>query len=243
MRIAWYKHILLWAFVLCFSSMAQARIYLVSVGISDYPGKENDLRLPHNDAATMQWVYDENSKAETILLMNAEGTASAIKSAMQKLYSKATANDIVVFFFSGHGVSGGFCSYDGYLTFKDVRATMAKCKSRHKMIFADACFSGSIRQSGNRTSEDYGAKNSDVMLFLSCRSGEYSIERAGMTNGFFTYALQHGLRGGADKNRDKTITARELFNYVSAYVQKNSNGKQHPVMWGKFSDNMPVMIW
>lgn len=49
---------------------AQAKIYLLSVGISDYPGTANDLRLPHNDAATMQWVYKENKQAKVCLLMN-----------------------------------------------------------------------------------------------------------------------------------------------------------------------------
>ena len=81
------------------------------------------------------------------------------------------------------------------------------------------------------------------MLFLSCRSNEVSIETPTKTNGFFTYALQHGLRGGADKNKDRTITAKELFNYVSAKVKKESNDRQHPVMWGKFPDNMPVIKW
>ena len=79
------------------------------------------------------------------------------------------------------------------------------------------------------------------MLFLSCRSNEKSIETPKMTNGFFTYALQHGLRGGADKNKDRIITAKELFDYVS--VKKESGNRQHPVMWGKFSNNMPVMKW
>ena len=63
------------------------------------------------------------------------------------------------------------------------------------------------------------------------------------TNGLFTYALQHGLRGGADVDRDSVVTAKELFNYVSTKVNKDSNGKQHPVMWGKFPNKMPVMKW
>lgn len=47
-----------------------AKTYLLSVGISDYPGTQNDLRLPHNDAATMQWLYKENKQAKVCLLMN-----------------------------------------------------------------------------------------------------------------------------------------------------------------------------
>lgn len=223
---------------------ATAKIYLVSVGISDYPGTQNDLRLPHNDAATIQWVYKENKQASTRLLMNDRATVANIKTAMADMFSQATANDIVVLFFSGHGVKGGFACYDGFLYYSDIKKAMASCQSKNKMIFADACFSGSMRNSGSRTTSDYSdMKSANIMLFLSCRSNEVSIETPKMTNGFFTYALQHGLRGGADKNKDRTITARELFNYVSAKVKKNSQNRQHPVMWGKFPDNMSVMRW
>ena len=86
-------------------------------------------------------------------------------------------------------------------------------------------------------------KNANVMLFLSSRNTETSLESSLMDNGFFTYALQRALRGGADANRDRVITARELFNYVSKKVSTETGGRQHPVMWGKFSNNMPVIEW
>lgn len=217
------------------------KVYLVSVGISDYPGKYNDLQLPHNDAATIQWLYQENKNAETVLLMNGKATVSKVKAAMQRLFAKASANDIIVMFFSGHGLQGRFVCYDGFLSYSDIRTLMSSCKSKNKMVFADTCFSGSFRTNGKQNDE--GWKGSNIMLFLSCRTNEKSIERPGMTNGFFTYALQHGLRGGADANRDRTITAKELFTYVSAKVKKMSGNRQHPVMWGKFPNNMPVMKW
>jgi hypothetical protein len=64
-----------------------------------------------------------------------------------------------------------------------------------------------------------------------------------MRNGFFTAYLQRGLTGGADANKDRVITARELFVFVSQGVKRISEDRQHPVMWGKFSDNMPVITW
>lgn len=239
------KHIksLFLSFVILFvSSMAEAKIYLLSVGVSDYPGTQKDLRLPHNDAATMQWLYKENKQAKTLLLMNDKATVAHVKNALKKLAEKSTANDICVFFFSGHGVKGGFLCYDDILTYADVASALSACKSNNKMIFADACFSGALRDK-SKVSSKYDSWNHNIMLFLSCRSNEMSIETPTMTNGFFTYALQHGLRGGADKNKDRTITAKELFNYVSAKVKKESNDQQHPVMWGKFPDDMPVMKW
>ncbi len=225
-------------------SIGQAKIYLLSVGISDYPGTKHDLRLPHNDAATMQWLYKQNTQAKVCLLMNNKAKVKAVKKALRKMVSLATEDDIVVMFFSGHGVKGGLVCYDGFLLYRDIYSAMGECKSKNKMIFADACFSGAMRQKESPSSQNgNNHKDSNVMLFLSCRSNEISIETPKMTNGFFTYALQHGLRGGADKNRDRIITAKELFDYVSAKVKEESNDLQHPVMWGKFSDDMPVMRW
>ena len=81
------------------------------------------------------------------------------------------------------------------------------------------------------------------MFFLSSRSDETSIERRDMKNGFFTAYLQRGLRGGADTNKDRIVTARELFVFVSNGVRRISEDRQHPVMWGKFDNNMPVISW
>ncbi len=223
--------------------VAEAKIYLLSVGISDYPGTQNDLRLPHNDAATMKWLYKQNEQAKVCLLTNDKAKVATVKAALQKMVSLATEDDIVVMFFSGHGVKGGFVCYDGFLYYSDIYSALGACKSKNKMIFADACYAGAMRQNDSTSESNTHHEKSNVMLFLSCRSNEQSIETPKMTNGLFTYALQHGLRGGADKNKDRIITAKELFNYVSAKVKKSSGNRQHPVMWGKFPNNMPVMKW
>ena len=231
------------AFILfCLSFSADAKTYLVAVGVSDYPGNNKDLRLPANDAATVRYVYSKNSNAESVLLTNSDATKSAVLSKLRSTFAKATENDIIVFFFSGHGTKGAFCAYDAQIPYSEVRQAMASSKAKNKMIFADACFSGKMRQ-GRKNTAEQSFNNYNIMLFLSSRGNETSIERRDMKNGFFTSCLQKGLRGGADVNRDRVITAKELFSYVSRNVKLLSNDKQHPVMWGKFSDNMVVMKW
>lgn len=223
------------------SLFQEQKIYLVSVGIADYPGRNNDLRLPVTDARTVAEIYKVNSKAETILLADAAATRENIISAMQSLYTQASRKDIVVFFFSGHGYEhGGFVAYDRELTYNDIRKVFSSCPSKHKMIFADACFSGKIRSNSQAGRKPSGM---DVMLFLSSRSDEVSFERPGMKNGFYTTCLERCLRGGADADRDRVITAKELYKGVSEGVIRLSDGRQHPVMWGNFDDDMPVMIW
>lgn len=223
---------------------ASAKVYLVSAGISDYPGTANDLTLPANDAKTITWLYSKNTNVEYKQLIDHQATSAHILQAIQTVFAHAGVDDIIVFFFSGHGYPGGFLAYDERLSYAKIRKAMARSKAKNKMIFADACYSGKIRTPGRSSQSALAeAKKANVMLFLSSRSNEVSIERKSMTNGFFTTYLQKGLRGGADVNRDRIITAKELFNYVHKGVVKLSNNKQHPVMWGKFPDNMPVMTW
>lgn len=215
------------------------RIYLVSVGVSDYPGMADDLLQPSNDARAVCRLYRTNSRVQAVLLTDRHATRKAVLSQARRLFAKATEEDIVVFFFSGHGFPGGLAHYDEPLYYEDIRQLFSTCRARNKMIFANACFTGDMRE-GRRGRPDPGH---NVLLFLSSRDDEFSYGRSDMQNCIFTAALIGALKGGADRNRDRRITARELFDAVSFKVQELSDYEQHPVMWGNFDDNMPVMIW
>lgn len=239
------KSILVAILFLCLGVLsAQAKVYIVSAGISDYPGSVNDLTLPAKDAKTIYNVYKKNAGAdgmEGVLLINKDATRDNIIAAIKRTFAKATQNDIVILFFSGHGYPGGFRAYDQRVPYSDVRAAMAPSRSDNKMIFADACYSGKMRTSGKGS--DKSAKKANVMLFLSSRENETSIERPFMDNGIFTTYLTRALSGEADANRDRIVTAKELFDFVHKGVIYRSQDKQHPVMWGKFKTTMPVIKW
>lgn len=222
------------------ATSVQAKVYLVSIGVSDYPGEQNDLTFPAADAEDISSLYKSNNGAQVSLLINGKAKKTDIIKVMNEQFSKAGKDDIVVLFFSGHGSPGVFNVYDGVLRYDDVIKAMAASKSTNKMIFADACYSGKIRQNNNASRQN---DMLNVMLFLSSRSNEYSIERRDMKNGLFTSCLIRCLKGGSDFNKDKIITAKELFEGVRSGVVELSKDEQHPVMWGNFSDDMPVMRW
>ena len=96
------------------NAFATDKIHLVSVGIADYPGTSNDLTLPAKDAASVKWLYEKNSNAVTTILINSAATKESILSAIRSTFQCSSTDDIVVFFFSGHGYKGGFVAYDGY---------------------------------------------------------------------------------------------------------------------------------
>lgn len=220
---------------------AMSKVLLVAVGISDYPKPVKPLNLPAKDAMAIKALIDKNGDSGTAILLNEKATKATIIAEIHARFDHASTDDIIIFFFSGHGYKGGFVAYDGELPYSQIRKAMGKSKCKNKMIFADACFSGKMRQ-GKRVPKDEN-QDSNVMLFLSSRDNETSIERKDMENGFFTLCLKDGMSGKADSNRDRIITAKELFAFVSKNVILLSRDKQHPVMWGQFPHNMPVIIW
>lgn len=219
-----------------------AETYVVCVGIGNYSDpKIQNLTKTEADAKAMAEFYKKGT-TNVITITGKYATKSQILNSLKSQFARAKANDKIIFFFSGHGYPGGFCPYDMTkieegLKYSDVISIMQKSKAKSKFIFADACHSGAIRQDGSGSEP----KSGNVLLFLSSRGNEYSAESPFLANGYFTKHLLRGLGGGADSNRDKRITAKELFNYVSDGVKSQTNNQQHPVMWGTFDDNLIIV--
>lgn len=222
------------------------QLYVVVAGIAHYRSI-SDLKLPVKDAKAIAALFRQHTP-HVVLLTGKYATKAKLLSALQNQFSHATESDGVVFAFSGHGYPGGFCPYDmsqneaSGLSYREIQQVFKTTKAKRKVIYADACYAGGLR-TNHKDRRHTPLSNDQVLLFVSSRSGETSIETPLMANGFFTSFLLRGLRGGADRNKDRKITARELFDFVSVGVQARSKGKQHPVMWGKFDGNMILMDW
>ena len=224
------------------------KLYVVSVGICDYKDPQvNDLRFTEADVASFNKVVLTHTD-EVYTLLGSRATHANVYSYIQQVFAKATSQDAVMLFFSGHGYPGGFCCYDmtntgGGLTYAEIAALIRQCKAKCKMVFADACFSGGLRKEKKGDDATSSVRNGDVMFFLSSRTNEVSQEMMGGPNGQFTRFLVRGLGGGADADRNKIVTAKELYDFVHEGVTKATANKQHPVMWGRFNNTMTVMNW
>ena len=220
----------------------QAKIYAVLVGVSEYEIPANNLTYCHRDAIEMYELLKEHTTAERMrLLTNRQARHDNIVYYARQLFKQAQPDDIVIFFFSGHGDNNMFFTYDKSLNFGTLQSIFKQTKARRKLIFADACFAGTLRQTGNSSASTNVNLGNRVMLFLSSRSNQISREDLTLRNGMFTYFLLAGLRGGADVNRDSYITAEELFNFVYPKVRERSSDRQIPVMWGKFDKDMVIL--
>lgn len=226
----------------------QAKVYMVSIGISDYPGESDDLSFSVKDARSLIDVYSMNSDFHYSFLQDSGATKSKILSAIDDVSKVAKDDDILVLFYSGHGCPDGFYVYDGPLKYEEIKLKISRCRCKTKIIFADACKSGKFRTANSSASTSLSSvpfgnhqnREKNVMLFLSSRNDEFSIESSNMSGSYFSKFLSKGLSGAADKNGDMKVVAKELFMYVYANVVKVSGGEQHPVMWGSFPDDMIV---
>ena len=231
------KVMFVWLFV--YAVPVQAKVYLVSVGIADYPGTKHDLRVSDQDANTIAKVFNATKDASVRVLANGNATQGALLSTMHTAFTNAQSDDTVILYFSGHGTPGAIVCHDGELTYQHIFKMLKGCKASKKIIVADACYAGKMRTTRQQSS-NYNSQS--VMLFLSSRTNEPSQETK-FKNSLFTIFLERGLRGGADTNKDRRISARELYDFVHKGVTEASGNKQHPVMWGKFDNNMTVIKW
>jgi uncharacterized caspase-like protein len=237
------------------SSQAQTT-YAVVVGISDYEimdYKTGDLNFA--DADAKRFAQFLNSAAggavpsqNTLILTNRQASQANIKQAME-VFKRATANDRIIFYFSGHGMAQAFVPYDvrqndyaSLLTHAEVKAAFKASAASTKLIIADACLSGSMRAkqvpklSLSAASKSFGDVN--VAMILSSRSSQSSIENGQIKGGIFTFYLLVGLQGNADTNADKAVTIRELYKYIAPRIKRSTPNGQAPVFAGKFSDDL-----
>lgn len=245
MKIKFVTYIIILLSIVSFVSAQprERKMYVMCVGVGDYADPRiHDLTKPTCDADTVASMFAKGDN-EVMVLKDSMATGDNVRRQMEAFFSQATQNDVIMFFFSGHGIKSGFCahdyfqSYTGALWYDDIKKIFNGIKAHGKIIMADACFSGKLRSKKDTvTAQSLRlAGKQQVMLFLSSRGEEVSYESPSMTNGYFTTYLVEGLRGAADVNNNGKVTAIELSNYVASKLKVALGNQQHSVMWGNFS--------
>ena len=225
------------------------RTYVLSTGVSSYQNQENNLRQTTKDAKAFKAVMQKQTP-DVSILTSKYANHNNILEKLRTICNRATENDNVVFFFSGHGFTGGIASYDSPIFYRELTRVLSASKAKTKIVYVDACHSGSVanqRADGNYEILKEAAKGDNIIFFMSCRSDELSAENVWAGDGYFTHSLLKGLRGKADKNNDRAVTVIELFNYVYKDVvhsTRNSSHPQHPQLIApKSSHNTVLMQW
>lgn len=228
------------------------KTYAVITGVSNYEGTANDLQQSSKDAKNIAAVY-KNREAIVFTLTSSYATKDNIIETIRKIASVAKTTDHVVFSYSGHGSPNTMCTYTNgnqeMMTYPELFDELQKCNAQDITCFIDACFSGSASQAAKQdgmTNKNYlktlVRNDNRLVLFLSSRDNEFSMENPAVGAGFFTRALLKGIRGKSDENDDKKITVLELFKYIYKDVKLHSNDQQHPQLVAAPSQQENVLM-
>jgi len=240
-------------------------LYALIVAVGKYKD-ESAVKLPVVPAATQLYDFLAErrglfGKAHVALLIDEQATKANIVKALTTGLSKAGKKDIVIVYMESHGSilpsdpeKFYFMAYDSTSgkpeTFLWVnnKELFRDVKSERLLFLTGSCFSGGFLTGLARTK---GLKPS--MGFLEELEGRFGISAAsgaevsvfggryGMS--LFGFYLIKGLRGEADANGDGIVTVKELYDYISDRVVKDSLGAQHPQLFASRGDPEATPIY
>ncbi|MBT8221212.1 MAG: caspase family protein [Bacteroidia bacterium] len=232
------------------------KVWAVLVGISSYTTMPA-LRYTDDDAYRMYAflkspeggaVPDEQIK----ILIDRGANKKSINKAITEIFGRADENDVVFFFYSGHGLAQAFVpvDFDGYnnlILYRDVVAALDRSKAKNKICIADACYSGGLNEvkSGDKYPQlnfynAFKETKPGTALFMSSHSQEYSLEDHGLRSGIFSHYLIKALKGEADYDRNQIVTIEEAHDYVYKNVRRYTQQKQSPILTGNYDPKIPL---
>ncbi len=228
------------------------KTYAVVIGISKYQNIGiSELRFANRDAA-MFAEYLQSKAGGAVppehirLLIDSTATNAAVYDALSWLKEIAQPNDLIYFYFSGHGdMESETARRLGFLlAFNTPRtnyinnairiedlnyyANTISAKSKAKVILiTDACHSGTLVTSDYRLkflvgNELRAAKENEIRI-TSCGPNELSVENEawGGGRGVFSYYLINAMLGFADANKNGIVTIKEARNYMDSSLAKD----------------------
>ncbi|MEM1123388.1 MAG: caspase family protein, partial [Bacteroidota bacterium] len=238
---------------------AAMKVWAVVIGISTY-NHMPDLRFTDDDAYRMYAFFKSPEggalKDEQIrVLIDEDATKSRVLGTLNEVFTQASPNDLVMLYFSGHGLPGSFLpsDYDGFnnrIYHDEIKQILERSPAKYTLCIADACHSGGLlamkgAEANNALLKYYEAlaqSSPGSALILSSKSTETSLESSGLRQGVFSHFLIDGLKGSADTNKDNIVSVQELFDYTYHNVRSYTGSRQSPVIKGNFDRQMPVSV-
>ena len=203
-------------------------VYRALLVCNNYPGTSLALPGTENDVAGMKAMLSRMSatpyRITTKSNLSAEGIASAITSA----FSSATANDVSLFYFAGHGANAVGTSYHGalvgtgttYLSVARLKTVLDQIPGK-KIIIIDSCHSGQMI--GRSTSASASVSKSELNEFNSKVVAAFSAQTKGANDlansGYYVITAAHSteesVNMGYDADNDGVLDKHfGLFTYV-----------------------------
>lgn len=234
------------------------KVWAVIVGVANY-NHMPALRYTDDDAYRF-YAFLKSAEGGGLaddqirILIDEEATRQRVLETTSDLFSKAGKDDLVLFYFSGHGVKGSFLpiDFDGFnnrIPYEEISSIIGNSPAAYRICFADACHSGGLfsERSTNveewlKIYEDLIVKSTGTAIIMSSKSEETSLESSGLRQGVFSHFMIRGLKGEADSNSDNQVSIQELYDFIYVQVRAYTGMRQSPVIKGDYEPNMPVAI-
>jgi hypothetical protein len=203
------------------------------IGIGSYPNYADieHLRYASSDAAKLQKLVEAGwlgSMSSVQVLQESHATAARIRAELAAL--AVVPHHRVVIFFAGHGLQDSrgityLMPWDGNpdapqttaIAAAEFAESVKRIIADEVILFVDACNSGGLGVYLGEGLKDAGTISHQVGLF-SAAADARSYEQPAAGAGVFTYALEYGIGGAGDTNKDGKTTAGELATYVENQV-------------------------
>lgn len=239
----------------------EIKVWAVVVGVARYNHMPT-LNYTDDDAYRIAMFLKSPEggalpEEQIAILIDEDATRDNILDAMRNTFSKADSNDVVMLYFSGHGLQGMFLptDFDGVankIRHSEIKDIVEQSKAKHKVCIADACHSGSLQGFTMKTANSKATIQSyydafdevkgGTALLLSSKAEETSLESSGLRQGIFSHFLIRGLKGEADQNGNNIITIKELHQFIHDNVRSYTGNLQTPVLQGNFDESMPLGV-
>ena len=183
-----------------------ARIKAIIVGVSYYFDKKvSDLPFCRNDISAMRKAFVQGLGVlpANIISYGESGVVMAndIKSTLRFASSNTAKDDILLFYFSGHGMNDGkdhcLVLSDVTISTQEVIKYLEAVPAKSKVIFLDCCHAGNFEVDGtavfdvNAAVEDFAGKG--YAVFASSRTLQLSYEHPDKQISLFTSFLCDAL--------------------------------------------------
>lgn len=234
------------------------KVWAVVIGVASYSHMPV-LRYTDDDAYRM-FAFLKSPEGGALsdehirILIDEEATKENITNTMKDVFSKAGPSDLVMLYFSGHGLKGSFLpiDFDGYnnkIYHEEINEILENSPAKYKLCIADACHSGSlfamkgnVENALNNYYKSLAQAQAGTALIMSSKSDETSLESSGLRQGVFSHFLIRGLKGEADVNGNQIVSVQELYDFIGENVRTYTGMRQSPVIKGDYDTKMTVAV-
>ncbi|HEX7505394.1 MAG TPA: caspase family protein [Polyangia bacterium] len=160
---------------------------------------------------------------------------------------------LFILYYSGHAKDGELRLGESRVPLNALKARLSSAPADIRIGVFDSCHSGTVtRTKGARRAPAFeiqaaGSEETRGLVLLSSSSADEDAQESDEIGGsYFSHYLVSGLRGDADRSRDRRVTLSEAYAYAYARTvadtAESAAGAQHPTFSYDFQGNADLVL-